>query len=68
MYIDDSIKNSESNEQQTMITTIISVLTIFLVTCIISPIISKTEERKYYALVFFLKIKRNEVEFYIKNC
>jgi len=42
-----------------MITTIISVLTIFLVTCVISPIISKTEERKYNALVYFLKIPRD---------
>ena len=68
MYIRDSIANSESSEQQTLITTIVSILTIFLVTCVISPIVSKTEERKFNALVFFLKIPKHEVDFYIKSC
>ncbi|CDW76681.1 pas domain s-box family protein [Stylonychia lemnae] len=68
LYITDSVKNSENNESNTMITTVISVITIFLVTCVISPIISKTEERKYNALVFFMRIPRNQVEQYIKSC
>eukprot|EP00347_Sterkiella_histriomuscorum_P002941 403366205 len=68
MYIKDSVSNSESSEEQALITTIISVLTIFLVTCVISPIISKTEERKYNALAFFLRISREEIDFYILNC
>ncbi|CDW88868.1 pas domain s-box family protein [Stylonychia lemnae] len=67
-YISETKGNSDTRLQQSMILTIISVFTIFIVALVISPIISKTEERKYYALRFFLKIPRDKIQLYIAKC
>lgn len=43
-------------------------MTILVVSTVISPIISKTEERKYNALRFFLSIPLDQVKDFISKC
>eukprot|EP00347_Sterkiella_histriomuscorum_P001462 403371946 len=67
-YIEETKVNSEQRLQQSVILTILSVITILIVSLVISPIISQTEERKYNALVFFLRIPQDQILIYIQRC
>eukprot|EP00347_Sterkiella_histriomuscorum_P022071 403331786 len=67
-YVSETKDNTELRLQQSVILTILSVITILIVSLVISPIISKTEERKYNALIFFLRIPKDQINVYIQRC
>lgn len=54
-YVSDSQIVSQTYQSQALITTVVSILSIFIVMLVISPVISKTEEQRYLSLAFFLK-------------
>lgn len=59
----DAKLTSDEYTKLTLVTTMISVFSILIVLLIIAPIISKSEERRYLALTFFVLVpeeKRRE--------
>lgn len=59
---------SQYYEQQTLITTVVSVLAIFFAIVATSPTISKTEEQRYLSLYFFLKVPLEKRQDFIQSC
>ena len=68
LYSDQSEYHAEQNINSTKVTTIISVITIFIVGTIIAPIFTKAEIRKFKALKYFLKISQDTFPQMIENC
>lgn len=56
MFVKETKEHSLENINLAKITMILSFGSILLVSLVVSPIISKTEERKYLALNYFLNI------------
>jgi parvulin-like peptidyl-prolyl isomerase len=52
----------------TKVTAIISIIVIVVIGLVIAPIITKAEIRKYKALLYFLKIPKEQLPILIKNC
>lgn len=54
-------------QAQTLLLSIISIVSIFVVAIIVAPIIGKAEERKFQALKFFAKLPQERVKFFINR-
>eukprot|EP00347_Sterkiella_histriomuscorum_P008635 403344343 len=67
-YLLKTVSKANDRLEQALILTIISILTIVTVTIVVSPIISKTEERKFSALIFFIKLPLEKIQFFQKRC
>lgn len=67
-YMSDAQITSQYYEQQTLITTVVSVLAIFFAIVATSPTISKTEEQRYLSLYFFLKVPLEKRQDFIQSC
>ena len=61
LYLLKTVNKANDRLEQAIILTIISILTIVTVTIVVSPILSKTEERKFSALTFFIKLPLEKI-------
>ena len=67
-YKNETIDHALSVTSQTQITIIISIVAIVIVSGIVSPIMSKIEERKYIGLKFFVHVQHTHIVILLQSC
>lgn len=67
-YVKESKDHAESSMTTIMITAIVSIIAIVFIGLIITPILSKSVERQYQALSFFVMIPKEKIKVLLQNC
>ena len=67
-YVKESKDHAASSMTTIMITAIVSIIAIVIIGLIITPILSKSVERQYQALSFFVMIPKEKIKVLLQNC